>query len=62
MNWIIISNETFESNYGTIHKGDTLETVIGREKKDLQRYLHDKYGPTGENIKIKYRRLPKWNS
>ena len=55
--FVIISNEEFEDFWGeTVHIGDVLETVMIEEEQELKRYLLDKYGPTGENIKVKYRR------
>lgn len=55
--FIIISNEEFEDFWGeTVHIGDVLETVMIEDEQELKRYLLDKYGPTGENIKVKYRK------
>ncbi|MBO5478546.1 MAG: hypothetical protein J6J36_08130 [Clostridia bacterium] len=55
--FIIISNEEFEDFWGeTTHIGDVLETVMIEDEQELKRYLLDKYGPTGENIRVKYRR------
>ncbi len=56
--FVIISNEEFEDSWGGItHIGDVLETVMIEDLDELKRYLLDKYGPTGENIKVKYRRV-----
>lgn len=56
--FVIISNEEFEDFWGeTTHIGDVLETVMIEDEQELKRYLLDKYGPTGENIRVKYRRV-----
>ena len=54
----IISNEEFEDSWGGItHKGDTIETTMHEDKKEFLKYILEKYGPTGENIKIKWRKI-----
>lgn len=56
--FVIIANEEFEDFWGeTVHIGDVLETVMIEDLDELKRYLLDKYGPTGENIKVKYRKI-----
>lgn len=54
----IISDETFEDSWGDItHKGDHLETTMHEEESEFRRYVFEKYGPAGENIKIKWRKI-----
>lgn len=56
--FVIIANEEFEDNWGGItHVGDVLETTMHEEEDEFLRYILDKYGPTGENIKIKWRKI-----
>ncbi len=56
--YIVIANEEFEDSWGEItHIGDVLETVMIDDEKDFIRYILDKYGANGENIKIKWRRV-----
>lgn len=55
--YVIIANEEFEDVWGeVIHVGDVLETVMYDEEKDFLRYVLDKYGPGGEDIKVKWRK------
>lgn len=54
----IISDEEFEDSWGgTTHKGDILETTMHNEEKAFLKYVFEKYGPAGENIKIKWRKI-----
>ena len=56
--FVVIADEDFEDCWGGItRKGDVLETVMHSEEKDFIRYVLDKYGPTGEDIKIKWRKV-----
>lgn len=54
----IIANEEFEDSWGGItHKGDILETTMHEEEEEFLRYILEKYGPNGEQIKIKWRKI-----
>lgn len=53
----IISNETFESVFGKIEKGEVLETTEQRDLSECKRYVRRQYGPDGQNINVKIRIL-----
>ena len=55
--YIIYSNEDFDSIYGKIKKGDILETCMHENEKDFIKYVLDNYGPNGQNIKIKWKKV-----
>ena len=55
--YIIYSDEDFESIYGTIHKGDILETCMHEEQDEFFKYLFGKYGPNGQDIKTKWKKI-----
>lgn len=56
--YVIISNEEFEDSWGeTTHIGDVLETVMIEDENEFMKYILDKYGPNGEDIKIKWRKV-----
>lgn len=56
--YVIISNEEFEDSWGeTTHIGDVLETVMIEDENEFMKYVLDKYGPGGEDIKIKWRKV-----
>ena len=53
----IICMENFNSVFGPIKKGDKLETVEQENKLECKQYVYDKYGPMGENIKVKIKEV-----
>ena len=55
--FIIIANEDIESWSGTIQKGDILETNMHEDLNEFLNYLKNQYGPKGQNIKVKWRKV-----
>ena len=56
----IISLEEFENYWNGITKiGDVLETVQQESLIECKKYVYEKYGPYGENIKVKIKRCDK---
>lgn len=58
MTYIIYSEESFETEYGTIHKGDIINTIQG-EKEDedeIINWLINQYVLEGIKISYKYTR------
>lgn len=55
--YVIYSNEDFDSIYGKIKKGDILETCMHEDEQDFIKYILDNYGPNGQNIKVKWKKI-----
>ena len=53
----IISAENFDSVYGFIKKGEIINTVQFKTHDECKQWVYDKYGPMGENIKVKIREV-----
>lgn len=53
----IISLENFDSIIGLIKIGDIIETVEQENELECKQYVYDKYGPMGENIKVKIKEV-----
>ena len=54
---IILNDETLETDFGELTKGDVLETVVNTEVSDIKRYINEKYFVEG--INVSWRRI-KW--
>ena len=53
----IISAEEFETDYGTIKKGDVINTLHFESKDECNEWVYENYGPMGENIKVKIKEV-----
>lgn len=53
----IISLENFDSIFGPFKKGDIIETIEQENEFECRQYVFDKYGPMGENIKVKIKEV-----
>lgn len=47
---IILNDETLETDFGELTKGDVLETVVNTEVSDIKRYINEKYFVEGINV------------
>ena len=59
--FVVIADEEIECWSGTIHKGDVLETNMHEDLNEFLKYLNNQYGPRGQDIKVKWRKV-EWNS
>ena len=57
MRYIVTSKEEFEAWFGTVKPGDELENFEAEDDASAKRYAYEKYGPYGEDIKIRLRRV-----
>ena len=52
---IILNEDSLETIYGTMEKGEIIETVHHEELSEVKRYIKKQY--TEDNIKVKWRKV-----